>query len=132
MPNVDDANVKLLYAADKNTTFAIDDIKLGADFDVLLDVEIGSNLNQIATAFDARAGVRNLTQSKNVAVAEKLNGSLTSSATPLQATVRLPVTGWGGNAAVGDVLQVVASYTVKAGVRRDISMVESPTFVVSE
>jgi hypothetical protein len=130
MSNIDDASVKLLYAADEGTVFTIDNLKLDDPFDVIMDIEIGANLNQIATAFEARVGVRNLTQSKNVTVAV-LPGTLVPANTPRQDPVRLKVpAGWGINAAVGDVLQLVASYTVIAGTRRDVSVAESHTFVV--
>jgi hypothetical protein len=131
MSNIDDASVKLLYAADSGTQFTIDNLKLNDPFDVLMDVEIGANLNQIASAFDARVGVRNLTQSKNVAVAERIGVVLVPSGVVRQEQVKLSIpVGWETNAAVGDVLQVVGSYTVKAGLRRDVSVAESPTFVV--
>jgi hypothetical protein len=95
-----------------------------------MDIEIGANLNQIATAFEARVGVRNLTQSKNVTVVV-LNGALIPANTPRQDPVRINVpAGWENNSAVGDVLQLVASYTVIAGTRRDVSVAESSTFVV--
>jgi hypothetical protein len=130
MSNIDDASVKLLYAADAGTVFTIDDLKLNDAFDVIMDIEIGANLNQIATAFEARVGVRNLTQSKNVTVVV-LNGALIPANTPRQDPVRINVpAGWENNSAVGDVLQLVASYTVIAGTRRDVSVAESSTFVV--
>lgn len=132
MPNIDDASVKLLYAADSATQFTIDDLQLDAPFDVIMDIEIGSNLNQIATAFDARVGVRNLTQSSNVIVVAQTGVALVPGAGTRREQVKLNVlAGWGPNAAVGDVLQLVGSYTVDAGIRRDVSMAESPTFIVS-
>lgn len=136
MPNIDDASVKLLYASDLGTTFTIDDIKLDDSFDVVMDIEIGSNLNQVAGSFDARVGVRNLTQSLNVSVVTK-SGNLVAPVpdAPRNEEVRINVpAGWSAGttkAAVGDVLQLVGSYTVNAGARRDVSMVESPTFIVS-
>ncbi|MGH3838418.1 MAG: hypothetical protein ACRDSF_22395 [Pseudonocardiaceae bacterium] len=133
MPSDHDANVKLLYATDLNTFLTIDDVPLGDSFDVILNVEIGKDLFQIVDRFDARVGIRNLTQSINVATAD-LGGLLTPGdgtfAFFQELRVNIPG-GWNANAAVGDVLQAVASYKVTAGSNFDFSWAESHTFVVS-
>jgi hypothetical protein len=133
MANIDDASVKLLFAADSGTRNTVDDLPKNRGFDAIMDIEIGANLNQIAGSFDVRIGVRNLTQSRNVAVVAE-NRPLTSSGATRLETVTLSVAAADvdANTEIGDVLQLVGSYRVNAGVRRDVSMVESPTFIVSE
>ncbi|ASR35302.1 hypothetical protein BAY61_10185 [Prauserella marina] len=127
-----DASVKLLYAVDVGTFFTIDDVTLNDPFDVIMNIEIGRDLNQNVTRFDARVGIRNLTQSVNVATANQ-GGSLTPSDTdPFLQELRINIpAGWGAKAAVGDVLQAVASYKVTAGSNFDFSTAESLPFVVS-
>jgi hypothetical protein len=129
MPSDLDANIKLLYPVDVGTFFTIDDVPNGASFDVIANVEIGQDLNQSVDNFNLRIGVVNLTQPQSVA---SLNdaGALTPAAAPFLAERRVNVpAGW--NAQVGDVLQVVASYKVTAGVNVDFSTATSTTFVVS-
>jgi hypothetical protein len=124
-----DARIKLLYPADLGLLFTLDDVANGASFDVRADVEIGPDLNAVVDSFELRVGIVNLTTSASVATVND-SGALTASAAPFleQRAVNIPA-GW--TAAVGDVLQAVASYKVIAGVHTDFSTAESVTFVVS-
>ena len=124
-----DARIKLLYPADENLLFTLDDVANGASFDVRADLEIGKDLNAVVDSFDLRVGIVNLTTSASVATAAA-SGALTPTPDPFleQRAVNIPA-GW--TAAVGDVLQAVASYKVTAGVHTDFSTAESVTFVVS-
>lgn len=132
MPSDNDASIKLLSAVDLNLTFTIDDVANAATFDVLADVEIGEDLNQVVDSFDLRVAIRNLTQSVTVAAVNK-TGTLVPDPTPAPffnaERVNIPA-GW-APAAVGDVLQAVASYIVTAGANKDFSAAQSQTFVVS-
>lgn len=131
MPSQNDASVKLIYAVDNGSFFAIDDVALDAPFDVIMNVEIGQELNRHVTRSTARIGVRNLTQSKTVATLQQ-STTLTPGVAPVLDELRFNIAaGWGVNAAVGDVLQVVASYKVEAGVDSDVSYAESAHFIVS-
>ncbi|GEL24317.1 hypothetical protein PSU4_32710 [Pseudonocardia sulfidoxydans NBRC 16205] len=131
MPSQNDASVKLIYAVDENQFFAVDDVALDAPFDVIMNVEIGEELNRHVTRSTARIGIRNLTQSKTVATLQQTD-TLNPAAAPFLAELRFSVApGWGVNAAAGDVLQVVASYKVEAGVDSDVSYSESQRFIVS-
>jgi hypothetical protein len=129
MPSDFDASIKLLYATDLGTFLTIDDVANGASFDVIGNVEIGQDLNQNVDTFDLRVGIVNLTQSSSVAIVND-SGSLTPAAAPFfdERRVNIPA-GW--SAAVGDLLQAVASYKVTAGVNTDFSTAVSQTFVVS-
>ena len=44
MPGHQDANIKLLYAADDGTFFTADTVANGAPFDIIANVEIGKTL----------------------------------------------------------------------------------------
>jgi len=129
-----DASVKLLYATDLGTFLTVDEVALDDSFDVIMNVEIGQDLNQVVTRYTARVGIRNLTQSKTVATIEDAQ-PLTPAASPFFQELRLNIpAGWsngGTDAQPGDVLQAVASYKVEAGVNTDLSMAESVPFIVS-
>lgn len=124
-----DARIKLLYPVDQNTFFTLDDVANGATFDVIANVEIGRDLNAVVDSFDLRVGIVNLTTSASVATVND-SGALAPSATDFFQERRVNIAaGW--VAAVGDVLQAVASYKVTAGVHTDFSTAESVLFVVS-
>src|SRR5262249_55073807 len=123
MPSDFDASIKLLDAVDLNTFFSIDDVANGTSFDVVANVEIGSDLNENVGRFDWRVAVLNLTQSKTVAIVNN-GGALTPADAPFFAQQRVNIAaGWNANnnAAVGDILQAVASYKVTAGANFDFS-----------
>jgi hypothetical protein len=124
-----DASIKLLYATDVGTFFTVDDVSNGATFDVIANVEIGENLNENVDSFVLRVGIVNLTQSSSVSIVDQ-PGTLTPANNPFFAEERVNIpAGWA--AAVGDVLQAVASYKVTAGANTDFSTAQSNTFVVS-
>jgi hypothetical protein len=130
MPSDWDANIKLLYATDVGTFFTIDDVSNGATFDVIANVEIGENLNEHVDRFDLRVGIVNLTSSASVAIVDQGQTLTPVQNQPFLAEVRVNIpSGW--TAAVGDVLQAVASFKVTAGINLDFSTAESNTFVVS-
>jgi hypothetical protein len=132
MPGTWDANIKLLYAVDNGAFFAADTVNIGDPFDVIANVEIGARLNEVVTRHDLFVSVQNLSQSNilasqnfGVVLAPQLN-------TPRNEEVRIDFPGgWQGQANEGDVLEVVASYKVSAGVNTDVSTMKSLPFVVS-
>ena len=129
MPGTWDANLKLLYAVDQGQFFATDTVNLGDPFDVIANVEIGSSLMEVVRRHDASVSVRNLSQSTILGsqnFGEVLNA--TSNSRNQEIRVSLPG-GWPANE--GDVLEVVASYKVTAGVHTDYSSQKSKTFIVS-
>jgi hypothetical protein len=124
-----DASIKLLYATDVGTFFTIDDVSNGTTFDVIANVEIGEDLNQNVDSFVLRVAIVNLTQSSSVFTVDQ-PGTLSPASNPFFAEERVNIpAGW--TAAVGDVLQAVASYKVTAGANTDFSTAQSNTFVVS-
>ena len=129
MPNDFDANIKLLYPADQNTFFTIDDVANGATFDVIANVEIGQDLNQSVDSFDLRVGIVNLTQSAPVKTVQDTGALTPQPAAPHLDERRVTIDNW--TATPGDVLQAVASYKVTAGVNVDFSTAQSVPFVVS-
>jgi hypothetical protein len=132
MPNDLDANLKLLYATDVNTFSSIDDVKLDDPFDVVLDVEIGRDLNQSVDRHDTRVAIRNLTRSVVAATVDGSEPLVPANNSDFQTQWRINIpAGWGLNAQAGDVLQAVASYRVTAGANFDFSTAESRPFVVS-
>ena len=131
MPSDWDASIKLLYATDVGTFFTIDDVPRGESFDLVLNVEIGKDLNQQVDRFDLRVGVVNLTQSRSVRTVNQ-GDTLTPSEDPFLAELRVNIpANWSAEAEVGDVLQAIASFKVTAGVNVDFSTAFSNTFVVS-
>ncbi len=123
------ANIKLLYPVNAGTFYTIDDVAAGTPFDVIANVEIGSDLNQFVDSFELRVAIRNLTQSTTAAIAD-INGPLKpSGGGPYLNEERVNITGW--TATPGDVLQVIASYKVTAGINVAYSTAQSNTFVVS-
>jgi hypothetical protein len=133
MSNEFDANIKLLYPVNSGNFFTIQQIPQGDGFDVIANVEVGEDLNGVIDRHKVRVGIVNLTQAKAVGKAETLDEPVNpQNNVPLLAELRIPIPGgWTSDAEVGDVLQVVASYTVTAGVNTDFSAAQSVTFVVS-
>jgi hypothetical protein len=126
-----DASIRLLDAVDDGTFFTLDEIALNTEFDVVAHVEIGENLNKNVDSFVLRVAVRNLTQSLTVEVVEKIGALTPRNNTPFFARERVGFAALDpARAAVGDVLQAVASYKVIAGANADTSTAESATFVV--
>jgi hypothetical protein len=130
MANNWDAQIKLLYPADPGTFFTADTVKLGDAFDVIANVEIGRNLMEFVDRHSVSVAVRNLSKSTTIGQ-ETVEDKLTPQLTALNAELRVSfAAGWNAKAAVGDILEAVASYTVEAGLHTDYSIATSVMFVV--
>ncbi len=129
MPNQSDANIKLVYAVDNNSFFAIDVVNEGNPFDVINNIEIGPDIMQSVDGFDLRVFIRNLSQS-NILVSNTVSQNLADQADAFNAEVRVEFAG-GWNANDGDVLEPVASFKVRAGINSDYSTLKGNTFMVS-
>ncbi len=129
MANTNDASIKLVYAADKGTNFTVDMLELVDDYDVVADVEIGEDLNQVVDEHTLRAAVVNLTTATQVAFKDLTEVLKPQNNTQRRAQLRLQF-GPIQNSNPGDVLQVVASYKVVAGVMIKQSTAFSETFTV--
>lgn len=130
MANSWDAQIKLLYAASDGTSNSLATIKLDAPFDVVADIEVGENINGFGIADELNVSVRNLSQLK-VAAPGNASRTLTPVQQPRNERLKVDIpSGWGGNAQVGDLLEVVATYRFDAGAYTDYSSAESKRFIV--
>jgi hypothetical protein len=127
-----DGEIKLLYAVDTGTFFAADTVDSAAQFDVIANVEIGARLNENVNRQDLFLGVQNVSQgvikastTVGSALAPEVN---TDRNEELRANFIPPGGGWGND---GDVLEVIASYKVTAGVNTDYSTARSELFIVT-
>jgi hypothetical protein len=123
-----DAGIKLVYARDRNGCLAIDTIRNGDAFAVIAEIGIGRSLMQVVTGCDLAVSVRNLSQSRTM-VRERLSHPLAAQDAALRHRLNATVdAGW--NADDGDVLEVIATFKVTAGVHRTYSLARSAPFVV--
>ena len=131
MPGDQDANIKLLYATDENSFFTADTVANGAAFDVVANVEIGRDLRRVVTKEDLFVAVVN--RSRATAFPQLVLSNIFVPADeqdPLNQELRVKVNpGW--SAAEGDVLQIIATYKVTAGVFTDYSTATSADVIVS-
>jgi hypothetical protein len=131
MANHLDAQIKLLYPADDGSFFTADTVPLGSPFDVVANVEIGEDLMEVVDQDELIVTIRNVSQSTTIAQ-QTLTQTLPPQKAPLNQELRADFEpGWETGAAVGDILEAVASYTVTAGVFVDHSIASSNRFVVT-
>jgi hypothetical protein len=127
-----DARIKLLYAADDGTDFTADTITLDDPFDVVADVEVGRGLMQFADGDELFVSVRNVSKSTVIASARSAR-PVPASDKPLHDELRIDIaSGWGNQAEEGDLLEVVATYRMDAGVNTDYSYATSQRFIVTK
>jgi hypothetical protein len=124
-----DAGIKRLYARDRNGSPAIGTIRNGDPFEVVAEVGIGQGLMQFATGCDLAVSVRNLSQSRILACA-RLSYPLAAQDGALRHRLDATVDG-GWRANDGDVLEVIATFKVTAGVHKTYSLARSAPFIVS-
>jgi len=127
-----DGEIKLLYAVDVGTFFTADTVGNTKPFDVIANVEIGSRLNENVDRQDLFLSVQNVSQSV-IKASTTVGGTLapqvnTDRNEELRANFNPPAGGWGND---GDVLEVIASYKVTAGVNTDYSTARSDLFIVT-
>ena len=127
-----DGEIKLLYAVDAGTFFAADTVDSATQFDVIANVEIGARLNENVNRQDLFLGVQNVSQGV-IKASTTVGGALapqvnTDRNEELRANFTPPGGGWGND---GDVLEVIASYKVTAGVNTDYSTARSELFIVT-
>jgi hypothetical protein len=130
MANNWDAQIKQLYAADDNTKLTADTVTLDTAFDVIANVEVGTNLMQFADSDELFVAVRNLSQSTILAQVNSAR-PLKAVDQPLNEDLKVDIgSGWKSKAKVGDLLEVVATYRMDAGIHTDYSSATSQTFIV--
>jgi hypothetical protein len=124
-----DANIVLVYIVCEDRFFAIDALDNGEAFDVLADVRIGRNLMQFVNECELCVSVRNLSQSSTL-LRRRQSYPLAPQDAPLDQQLLVKFSaGW--NASDGDVLEVLATFKVKAGINRDYSLARSAPFIVT-
>lgn len=122
-----DANLKLVYAVDDGNFFTIDTVEIGEAFDVIANVEIGDTFMKFVDEHTVHVSIVNQSKSEQVASVTR-NLTLAPSDAALNSEVRVDIpAGW--TADVGDVLQVVASYIVRAGNVFDYSHAQGGSFI---
>lgn len=125
-----DAEIKLVFPADDGTTFTADTVKHNEPFDIVANVEVGANLMQFASSDELFVAVKNLSRSTTILQGNKPR-TLTAVDKALNENLRVDIaSGWGAGAAPGDLLQVVATYRMDAGIHSDYSSAQSQSFIV--
>jgi hypothetical protein len=123
------AGIRLVYALDRGGSPAIDTIRNGDPFEVIAEISIGRSLMQVVTGCVLAVSVRNLSQSRLLA-REQLCYPLVAQDAALRHRLAATVDG-GWSASEGDVLEVLATFKVTAGVHRSYSLARSAPFIVA-
>ena len=124
-----DADIRQVQALEGGVVFApIDVVAVGAVFDVVATTCIGENLMSVVNCCDLFVAVRNLSRSTALANAH-VHLDLCAVKRILHKTLRAKI-GAGWRADDGDVLEVLATFKVTAGVHTDYSLARSEPFIV--
>ena len=124
-----DAAVKLVYVRDCSGSVAVDTVSNGDPFEVVAQIRIGHSLMQVVGRCDLLVAVRNLSRS-SVLSWQQRSYALAPQDAPLHHRLEVPFdAGW--NADDGDVLEVIATFKVTAGLHRSYSLAGSTPFVVA-
>ena len=119
----------LVYAVPAGGYSAITLIRNGDAFDVIADIRVGRTLMQFVGDSDLFVSVRNLSQSTTL-MNRHSSYPLFPQRSPLTERLRLKFNpGW--TASEGDVLEVVATFKVRAGINHHYSQARSTPFIVS-
>ncbi|CAO5251125.1 hypothetical protein [Frankia sp. AgKG'84/4] len=128
-----DATVKAVTAVEKGTANTVDVIESGKTFDVLVDIEVGKGIIAFGGAsYRLVATVRNQSQFTVAYAVPASTAQLPSTGTgnfQTQLRINVPDTTW--SAAEDDVLDVIASFSLKSGQFTDTTSETSRTFIVS-
>jgi hypothetical protein len=124
-----DASIRQVLAVEGGVVFApIDVITAGEAFDVVATACVGASLMAVVDCCDLFVAVRNLSRSA-AAANTHLHQELVPARRVLHKTLRAKIcAGW--VAEDGDVLEVLATLKVTAGVHTDYSLARSDPFVV--
>lgn len=123
-----DAEITLLYPVEAGRTTPVRVLPTGSPFDVVAIVRVGQSLMQVVNRYELLVFVRNLSRSTTL-----LTRHESQPLEPQRAALadRLTVgftAGW--TAQKGDVLDVLTTFAVTAGINTDYSVAESPRFIV--
>ena len=124
-----DANVRLLYPAEKGQRVALESILVGDAFDVVTHVEIGKGIMQFATGWKLFVSVRNVSRC-TVLATETTEGTLPPANEHWHRQIPLAIdAGWVADE--GDMLDIIATFRFRAGANEDYSFARSEPFVVA-
>jgi hypothetical protein len=124
-----DASIRQIQAVEGGVVFApIDVVTAGGAFDVVASAYVGESLMAVVNCCDLFVAVRNLSRSASVANAHVHHDLLPTRRT-LHKVLRAKIcAGW--SAEDGDVLEVLATFKVMAGVHTNYSLARSEPFIV--
>jgi len=124
-----DATVTVLRATETGKNFVAATVQNGKEFDVVVEVEAGARIMEFATRHDVVVSVLNVSAG-TVLARLPFGEPLTPATAALHRSLRLSVpAGW--IAQEGDVLEVVASYKLTAGLHPNASSARSGDFIVT-
>jgi hypothetical protein len=124
-----DADVTLVHAAAEGGTDPLDTVAAGQPFDVVASVRVGRNLMQFVDAYDLFVSVRNLSRSS---IVDRCHQScpLAPQDAPLHRQLRVAIpAGW--TATEGDLLELLATFKVTAGINADYTLARSAPLIVT-
>jgi hypothetical protein len=128
MPGEYDARFNQLSVVDQGTSFTLDTLASGKDFDVIADIEVGESLNEVISRIQIWVSVGNLTQLIQVQSQVYDNGTPGPAKAPRNERITIPFKALTG-VNEGDLLEAVATLKVTAGVLSDISDARSQKFI---
>lgn len=124
-----DASIRQVQAVESSVVFApIDVVAIGAAFDVVALTRIGGNLMSVVNSCDLFVAVRNVSRSTTLANVH-VHHDLCPVRRTLHKTLRAQI-GGGWAADDGDVLEILATFKVTAGVHTDYSLARSDLIIV--
>lgn len=123
-----DADITLLYPVEAGRATPVDTVAKGESFDVVAFVKIGQNLMQVVDGCELFVSVRNLSAA-TVLLRHHESYPLAPQRAPLHHKLQVGFdAGW--DAREGDVLDVVTTFKVTAGVNADYSCATTSPFIV--
>jgi hypothetical protein len=124
-----DASIRQIQALEGGVVFApIEVVAAGEAFDVVATAYVGESLMAVVNCCDLFVAVRNLSRSVALANAH-VHHDLVPTRRTLHKTLRAKIcAGWAADD--GDVLEVLATFKVTAGVHTDYSLARSEPFIV--
>ena len=124
-----DAAVRLVYVNDHTGSVAVGTIGNGRPFEVVAEIKIGQSLMQVVGGCDLFVSVRNLSRSC-ILSRRRLSYALAPQNAPLRQRLEAAFdAGW--KADDGDVLEVIVTFKVTAGIHQSYSLASGTPLVVA-
>ncbi|MEV0897130.1 hypothetical protein [Actinoplanes sp. NPDC049802] len=128
-PNAFDAQINSIDPVVQGKNFTVSVLDATKPFDALADVEIGEGLNEFVNKHLLQVSVVNRSTANRVAFNELEQKLAPQDNTPRAETLRVAF-GPLANVTSGDVIELVATYTVTAGVNTSVTNEISDTFTI--